>query len=158
MERDNGLIILFFGTPIWDGIYDLDADLSYALNFHRRNLPNVPIGVVEIAGGGKQFQIGDFWKHNYARLESYNNALRAIDKARFPHQRLPIDRLFDHWPEGEPGLFRVLNCLKAESIYYADELCEMTDKELLNIPNMGKKSIKRLKNLMALQELSFANA
>ena len=49
---------------------------------------------------------------------------------------------------------RSANCLKAESIYYVGDLLQRTEVELLKTPNLGKKSLTEIKNVLALKGLS----
>ena len=49
---------------------------------------------------------------------------------------------------------RSANCLKAESIYYIGDLVQRTEVELLKTPNLGKKSLTEIKDVLAQHELS----
>lgn len=49
---------------------------------------------------------------------------------------------------------RSANCLKAESIYYIGDLVQRTEVELLKTPNLGKKSLTEIKDVLASRELS----
>ena len=49
---------------------------------------------------------------------------------------------------------RSANCLKAESIYYVGDLIQRTEVELLKTPNLGKKSLTEIKNVLASRGLS----
>jgi DNA-directed RNA polymerase subunit alpha len=49
---------------------------------------------------------------------------------------------------------RSANCLKAESIYYIGDLCQRTEVELLKTPNLGKKSLTEIKEVLAARGLS----
>lgn len=44
---------------------------------------------------------------------------------------------------------RSANCLKAESIYYIGDLVQRTEVELLKTPNLGKKSLSEIKDVLA---------
>ena len=44
---------------------------------------------------------------------------------------------------------RSANCLKAESIYYVGDLIQRTEVELLKTPNLGKKSLTEIKEVLA---------
>ena len=43
---------------------------------------------------------------------------------------------------------RSANCLKAESIYYIGDLVQRTEVELLKTPNLGKKSLSEIKEVL----------
>ncbi|MEE8055858.1 MAG: DNA-directed RNA polymerase subunit alpha [Gammaproteobacteria bacterium] len=49
---------------------------------------------------------------------------------------------------------RSANCLKAESIYYIGDLIQCTEVELLKTPNLGKKSLTEIKDVLASRGLS----
>ena len=49
---------------------------------------------------------------------------------------------------------RSANCLKAESIYYIGDLIQRTEVELLKTPNLGKKSLTEIKDVLAQHGLS----
>jgi len=49
---------------------------------------------------------------------------------------------------------RSANCLKAESILYIGDLVQRTEVELLKTPNLGKKSLTEIKDVLAQHELS----
>ena len=66
-------------------------------------------------------------------------------------------------PEIEPALLkpvddleltvRSANCLKAENIYYIGDLVQHTEHELLKTPNLGKKSLTEIKDVLAQRNL-----
>jgi DNA-directed RNA polymerase subunit alpha len=49
---------------------------------------------------------------------------------------------------------RSANCLKAESIYFIGDLIQRTEVELLKTPNLGKKSLTEIKDILASRGLS----
>lgn len=49
---------------------------------------------------------------------------------------------------------RSANCLKAENIYYVGDLIQRTEVELLKTPNLGKKSLTEIKEVLAQRGLS----
>ncbi|MFN2381705.1 MAG: DNA-directed RNA polymerase subunit alpha [Guyparkeria sp.] len=49
---------------------------------------------------------------------------------------------------------RSANCLKAENIYYIGDLIQRSEMELLKTPNLGKKSLTEIKDVLAKQGLS----
>ncbi|MBS99419.1 MAG: DNA-directed RNA polymerase subunit alpha [Oceanospirillaceae bacterium] len=67
-------------------------------------------------------------------------------------------------PEIDPVLLRPVddleltvrsaNCLKAEQIYYIGDLIQRTEVELLKTPNLGKKSLTEIKDVLASKGLS----
>ncbi|MCG8325914.1 MAG: DNA-directed RNA polymerase subunit alpha [Thiotrichales bacterium] len=67
-------------------------------------------------------------------------------------------------PQIDPSLLRPVddleltvrsaNCLKAESIYYIGDLIQRTEVELLKTPNLGKKSLTEIKEVLASRGLA----
>ena len=67
-------------------------------------------------------------------------------------------------PEFDPILLRSVddleltvrsaNCLKAETIHYIGDLVQRTEVELLKTPNLGKKSLTEIKDVLASRGLS----
>ena len=49
---------------------------------------------------------------------------------------------------------RSANCLKAENIYYIGDLIQRTENELLKTPNLGRKSLNEIKEVLALRGLT----
>ncbi|XOD70204.1 MAG: DNA-directed RNA polymerase subunit alpha [Sodalis sp. (in: enterobacteria)] len=49
---------------------------------------------------------------------------------------------------------RSANCLKAEAIHYIGDLVQRTEVELLKTPNLGKKSLTEIKDVLANRGLS----
>lgn len=49
---------------------------------------------------------------------------------------------------------RSANCLKAENIYYIGDLIQRTETELLKTPNLGRKSLNEIKEVLAVRGLT----
>ena len=49
---------------------------------------------------------------------------------------------------------RAANCLKAENIYYIGDLVTRSENDLLKTPNLGKKSLMEIKNVLSSRGLS----
>ena len=49
---------------------------------------------------------------------------------------------------------RSANCLKAENIYYIGDLIQRTENELLKTPNLGRKSLNEIKDVLAARGLT----
>jgi len=49
---------------------------------------------------------------------------------------------------------RSANCLKAENIYYIGDLIQRTETELLKTPNLGRKSLNEIKDVLAVRGLT----
>lgn len=49
---------------------------------------------------------------------------------------------------------RSANCLKAENIHYIGDLVQRSENELLKTPNLGKKSLTEIKDVLSTHSLS----
>jgi DNA-directed RNA polymerase subunit alpha len=75
-----------------------------------------------------------------------------------------VEAAANNEPEIDPILIRPVddleltvrsaNCLKAESIYFIGDLIQRTEVELLKTPNLGKKSLTEIKDVLASRGLS----
>lgn len=71
---------------------------------------------------------------------------------------------FEERPQFDPMLLRPVddlelivrsaNCLKAENIFYIGDLIQRTEVDLLKTPNLGKKSLTEIKDVLATKGLS----
>ncbi|WP_343189018.1 DNA-directed RNA polymerase subunit alpha [Buchnera aphidicola (Chaitoregma tattakana)] len=76
---------------------------------------------------------------------------------------LKKDKIIEEKPKFDPALLRPVddleltvrsaNCLKAESIHYIGDLIQKTEVELLKTPNLGKKSLTEIKDILAARNL-----
>src|SRR5690606_22502470 len=67
-------------------------------------------------------------------------------------------------PQSDPVLLRPVddlelavrsaNCLKAENIYYMGDLIQRTENELLKAPNLGRRSLNEIKEVLAARGLT----
>jgi DNA-directed RNA polymerase subunit alpha len=75
-------------------------------------------------------------------IEAYPNPPQAVD----PILLRPVDEL--------ELTVRSANCLKAENIYYIGDLIQRTETELLKTPNLGRKSLNEIKEVLASRGLT----
>jgi len=78
--------------------------------------------------------------------ETSTEAPRAEEPAVDPILLRPVDDL--------ELTVRSANCLKAENIYFIGDLIQRTEVELLKTPNLGKKSLTEIKDVLATRGLS----
>jgi len=84
---------------------------------------------------------------SFADLEGTTEEERAPDSPEIDPEFLrPVDDL--------ELTVRSANCLKAESIYYIGDLIQRSETELLKTPNLGRKSLNEIKDVLASRGLS----
>ena len=83
----------------------------------------------------------------FVNLEETTSASPSVDEPEVDPMLLrPVDDL--------ELTVRSANCLKAENIYYIGDLIQRTEVELLKTPNLGKKSLTEIKDVLAQRGLS----
>lgn len=71
------------------------------------------------------------------------------------HQKsVQIDPLLMRLVDDLELTVRSANCLKAENIYYIGDLIQRTENELLKTPNLGRKSLNEIKEVLAARGLT----
>lgn len=101
-----------------------------------------PEEAIRHAAGILQDQLSSFVRLEGAQAETPQEKPRDID----PILMRPIDDL--------EMTVRSANCLKAENIFYIGDLIQRTEVELLKAPNLGKKSLTEIKDVLAQHDLS----
>ncbi|MFA5680593.1 MAG: DNA-directed RNA polymerase subunit alpha [Hydrogenophaga sp.] len=90
-------------------------------------------------------QLAVFAQLEGAELDFDNQASRPVEKFD-PILLRPVDEL--------ELTVRSANCLKAENIYYIGDLIQRTENELLKTPNLGRKSLNEIKEVLASRGLT----
>lgn len=74
---------------------------------------------------------------------------------------IPLESLLDQYkdillvPVNALGFtIRTINCLATENIKYVGDLVQRTEREIFLIPNLGKKSLDEIKEILASYNLS----
>jgi DNA-directed RNA polymerase subunit alpha len=80
--------------------------------------------------------------------------LKGKEEAKHEEQEAEIDPILLRPVDDLELTVRSANCLKAESIYYIGDLIQRTEVELLKTPNLGKKSLTEIKDVLASHGLS----
>ncbi len=87
----------------------------------------------------------------FAQLEGSDlDLLRPTAKAATPN----IDPILLRPVDELELTVRSANCLKAENIYYIGDLIQRTETELLKTPNLGRKSLNEIKEVLASRGLT----
>ena len=71
-----------------------------------------------------------------------------------PVRTPPIDPILMRPVDDLELTVRSANCLKAENIYYIGDLIQRTENELLKTPNLGRKSLNEIKEVLASRGLT----
>ncbi|MED5535035.1 MAG: DNA-directed RNA polymerase subunit alpha [Pseudomonadota bacterium] len=79
--------------------------------------------------------------------------LQGEDDLGFGTQDTQIDPILLRPVDELELTVRSANCLKAENINYIGDLVQRTEVELLRTPNLGKKSLTEIKEILAVHEL-----
>ncbi len=79
---------------------------------------------------------------------------RAREEVELEEKKAEIDPILLRPIDDLELTVRSANCLKAESILYIGDLVQRTEVELLKTPNLGKKSLTEIKDVLASHELS----
>lgn len=96
-----------------------------------------PEDAIRISANILQKQLATFVDLSYEEEDEDSNNLDDID----PMLLRPVDDL--------ELTVRSANCLKAENIYLIGDLVQKTEGELLKTPNLGKKSLTEIKDVLA---------
>ena len=87
------------------------------------------------------------------QLSSFVN-LQSMEDAAEEDEEADIDPILLHPVDELELTVRSANCLKAENLYYIGDLIQCTEVELLRTPNLGKKSLTEIKDVLASHGLS----
>lgn len=87
------------------------------------------------------------------QLESFID-LRDVHQPEVKEIKPEFDPSLLHLVDDLELTVRSANCLKAESIHYIGDLVQKTEVELLKTPNLGKKSLTEIKDVLASRGLS----
>lgn len=80
--------------------------------------------------------------------------LEADSPSVAPQQGSDVDPILLRPVDDLELTVRSANCLKAENIYYIGDLVQRTEVDLLKTPNLGKKSLTEIKDVLASKGLS----
>ena len=78
----------------------------------------------------------------------------AEEKAHEEPTPPPLDPILMRPVDDLELTVRSANCLKAENIYYIGDLIQRTENELLKTPNLGRKSLNEIKEVLAAHGLT----
>lgn len=81
-------------------------------------------------------------------------ALKGDDSPGLSEERPLFDPMLLRPVDDLELTVRSANCLKAENIFYIGDLIQRTEVDLLKTPNLGKKSLTEIKDVLATKGLS----
>ncbi|HYE37134.1 DNA-directed RNA polymerase subunit alpha [Methylocaldum sp.] len=81
-------------------------------------------------------------------------ALKSEETPRASEEKPQFDPLLLRSVDDLELTVRSANCLKAENIFYIGDLIQRTEVDLLKTPNLGKKSLTEIKDVLATKGLS----
>jgi DNA-directed RNA polymerase subunit alpha len=91
-------------------------------------------------------QLAVFAQIDASELAAFESGASAASQQFDPILLRPVDEL--------ELTVRSANCLKAENIYYIGDLIQRTENELLKTPNLGRKSLNEIKEVLAQRGLT----
>ena len=91
-------------------------------------------------------QLAVFAQIDASELAAFESGAAAASQQFDPILLRPVDEL--------ELTVRSANCLKAENIYYIGDLIQRTENELLKTPNLGRKSLNEIKEVLASRGLT----
>jgi DNA-directed RNA polymerase subunit alpha len=80
--------------------------------------------------------------------------LEGMPVSETPKKSVPVDPILLRPVDDLELTVRSANCLKAENIYYIGDLIQRTENELLKTPNLGRKSLNEIKEVLATRGLT----
>ena len=91
--------------------------------------------------------------HRLAMLRNMCNSLIQHEAIK-TERATPFDPILLRPVDELELTVRSANCLKAENIYYIGDLIQRTETELLKTPNLGRKSLNEIKEVLASRGLT----
>ena len=80
--------------------------------------------------------------------------LKSAPTAKEASEQQSVNPIFMRPVDDLELTVRSANCLKAESIFFIGDLVQRTETDLLKTPNLGKKSLTEIKNVLSSHGLS----
>jgi DNA-directed RNA polymerase subunit alpha len=94
------------------------------------------------------------WSSSWPCSPSSRAATSPPSTSRWPARAPQFDPILLRPVDELELTVRSANCLKAENIYYIGDLIQRTETELLKTPNLGRKSLNEIKEVLASRGLT----
>jgi len=91
---------------------------------------------------------------SFADLQGISSLSDVTSSIKLVSQQSSIDPILLRPVDELELTVRSANCLKAENIYYIGDLIQRTETELLKTPNLGRKSLNEIKDVLAARGLT----
>ena len=103
--------------------------------------------------GLTQSMFDKFVRTNFKELP--NKKLNVISKRYMDYVEYLLENTLEFLTVDDLELtVRSANCLKAESIYYIGDLVQRNESDLLKAPNLGRKSLNEIKDILSSKGLT----
>lgn len=99
-------------------------------------------------------QLADVNGRKVALLQQVANLATAESNALPQGPSIPTLELLSRPIDDLEFTVRAGNCLKTDNIYFIGDVVQRTEDELLSIPNMGRKSLGEIKEILASRGLT----
>ncbi len=148
LVKNNDILI---GKLLVDSIYSPINRVSYRVKSsiieNRNDLDKL---VIEVETNGTIKPEYAIHKATYILINQLNIFVDlnkySINKVK--DKEIKIDPILLSFVDDLELTVRSANCLKTESINYIGDLVQKTESELLKTPNLGKKSLEEIKNIL----------
>lgn len=145
------------GTLVLDASFSPIVRVSYDVNSARvENRTDLDKLIIELQSDGSidpEETISDAATILHEQLAVFFD-LTIIEPELEVEQEPEIDPVLLRPVDDLELTVRSANCLKAEQVYYIGDLVQKTEVELLKTPNLGKKSLTEIKDILASHGLT----
>ncbi len=137
-------------SPVWRCTYEVQAArVEQQTDFDKLIIELETDGTVDPEQAVKE--AASILRH---QLEVFAEISVEIEEEEADQEEIVIDPTLLRSIDDLELTVRSANCLKAESIYYIGDLVQRTEVQLLKTPNLGKKSLTEIKDVLAERGLS----
>jgi hypothetical protein len=133
---------------------DLDDDLYHALEDYYSDNGDMPYGVMKNRTGDPYKWVSDRLAKHLGMNEGVLGTVGGAMLGSVMGRASQIDPILLRPVDDLELTVRSANCLKAENIFFIGDLIQRTENELLKTPNLGRKSLNEIKEVLASRGLT----